>query len=212
MTQVKYIGTVDTKVRVAGVKIDVAPNDIFEMDEAEAKDLLNGYAYRDLFIEEGAELTEKQNPNNKKAPVQEIIGAGGSKYDFLSFEEIKAEVKKRELKAKGNASKQALIDLLDANDKEVSEQETANTDAVSETIAKIAAALTIDDLNIIATEVANNEEIGENDEVNKAIEDKMAEFLAQTDEEAPKTDANTEEDATQGATDENTANAKKKAV
>lgn len=42
MSQVKYIGTEDTKVRVAGVKIDVAPGEVFEIEnEDEATLLLN---------------------------------------------------------------------------------------------------------------------------------------------------------------------------
>jgi len=40
MAQVKYIGTEDTKVRVAGVKIDVAPGEVFEMENEDDAMLL----------------------------------------------------------------------------------------------------------------------------------------------------------------------------
>ena len=147
--QVQYIGTQDTKVRVGGVKIDVAPGEIFEMEEAEGLLLING-PYRNFYIQEGAELTEKQNPDNNKFPPQTIIG-----------KEIEALKQPQE------------------------EEKTNVIPEVAHILARIHTAQTIDVLNEVSTDVANEDILSENEEIVKAIEEKMQEFLNETQLKAP---------------------------
>jgi len=154
---VKYIGTTDTKVRVSGVKIDVKPDAVFEMPKDEAELLLNG-PYRYMFIEDGAELTSKQNKDNQK-PIEQNLPT-------------------------------------EPEDEEEDEDEVEDVPDHSVLIESIKTADSIDALNAIATDVANDDAICDNEEVNTAIEEKMNEFLSKTEEEVtvPETKEEIEEE------------------
>lgn len=62
------------------------------------------------------------------------------------------------------------------------EEKTNIIPEVAHILARIHTAQTIDVLNEVSTDVANEDALSENEEIVKAIEDKMAEFLKETDE------------------------------
>lgn len=158
MAKLKYVGDVKSRVRSNGEKIIIQPNKSFTCTEAEAKQHLTGpyKKYFEIVELDDKELVEKAEAEKKKKEET-------AKTQTEEFKEAEAKRLEEEKKAKEETAKK--------------EEEESTINKVDEFKNKIELAESIDALNTVSTDIANDEELEENEELATLIEEKMAKFI-----------------------------------